>query len=287
MKKSIKLCLTTWLFTRALKCPCPQLIPRSGDAGAKVKCFSIYIDKGGEPYILVKSLSAGVLSCMEWTGSRFDKQVDVPLLAIDSSDVSITHFYGYSEVQYKGIFNFALGRTFYLPYIQIHLVSAIETMDQYFFNKKKLLTKQRIDLLRFLVQRQLDGKPISSPIDLMTGLYSLKWLLHPDRDPQQNRLRFYLDSLVDTGELKHIDHKYQLTGEALKAIEVYEEQERKHTENVKVQRRMLWLTFAIVLLTSAQAGLFKLPTLVDWSEWSVEHNHVLKPTATVKPVSGA
>jgi hypothetical protein len=232
-------------------------------------------------------MSEGMLGCLEWTGSSFDKPVDMELKAIESRDISITHFYGYSEVQYTGILDFTLGRTLFLPYFKIHLVRAIESADQYFFNKKKLLTKQRIDLLRFLVQRQLEGKPISSPIDLMTGLYSVKWVLHPDGDPQQERLRFYLDSLVDTGELRNIDHKYQLTGEALKAIEVYEEQERKHTENVKMQRRMLLLTLAIVFLTGAQAGLYKLPILLDLSGWKVAHYISLKSTATGKPASGA
>ncbi|WIV98460.1 hypothetical protein [Kinneretia aquatilis] len=283
----LELRLANSFLARALECPCPQLVPRSGAAGAKVKCFTIYIDKGGEPYLIVRSLSKGTLSCLEWTGSSFDKPVDVPLNVIESKDVSITHFYGYSEVQYHGVIDFALGRTLFLPYLKIRLVRAIEATDQYFFNKKKLLTKQRIDLLRFLVQRQLEGNPVSSPVDLMTGLYSVKWVLHPDRDPQQRRLHFYLDSLVDTGELRRRDHRYELTGEALKAIEVYEEQERKHTENVKVQRRMFWLTVAIVFLTGAQAGLYKLPTLLDLSDWKMGHNPSFEPTATGKPVSAA
>lgn len=270
--KSFELRLAIAYFTRALECPCPQLVPRSGVAGAKIKCFTIYVDKAGEPYLLVQHLSKGILSCLEWTGSSFDKSVEVALGEIESSDVSITHFYGYSEIQYKGVISFVLGRTLFLPYFKIHLVRAIEAVDQYFFNKKKLLTKQRIELLQFLVQRQLDGNSISSPIDLMTGLYSIKWVLHPDRDPQQKRLRFYLDSLVDTGELRRVNHNYELTGEALKAIEEYEEQERKHTENVKIQRGMFCLTFAIVLLTAAQAGLFKLPTLLDLGDWRIGHN---------------
>ena len=103
----------------------------------------------------------------------------------------------------------------------------------------------------------------------MTGLYSVKWIYHPDKESQRKRLTFHLDSLVDTGELRRVGLKYELTGEALKAIEIYEEQERKHTENVKIQRRMFWLTLAIVLLTGAQANLYKLPTLIDLSGWQL------------------
>lgn len=280
----IELRLAKLLLLEALKCPCPQLIPRSGAAGAKVNCFTIYIDRGGEPYLLVQSLSEGMLSCLEWSGSSFDKPLVVPLNEIETRDLAITHFYGYGEVQYRGLNDFLLGRTLFFPYIKIHVVRAIEATDQFFFNKKKLLTKQRIDLLRFLVQRRLEGIPISSPVDLMTGLYSLKWVLHPDRDPQQKRLHFYLESLVDTGELKRDGHRYELTGEALKAIELYEEQERKHTENVKAQRGMFWLTVAIVFLTGAQAGLYKLPTLLDLSDSKIGEAQSTEPANIVRPV---
>jgi hypothetical protein len=212
-------------------------------------------------------MSGDVLGCRQWTGQSFETAIDVSLATIEGQDLSVTHFYGHSEVEYRGVFDFALGRTFFLPYIKIHLVRAIESVDQYFFNKKKLFTKQRTDLLKFLVRRRLDGESISSPFELMTGLYSVRWVYHPDKDSQVKRLTFYLDSLVNTGELRRVDHKYELTGRALEAIEVYEEQERKHTENVKVQRRMFWLTLAIAFLTGAQAGLYKLPALLDLSAW--------------------
>ena len=51
----------------------------------------------------------------------------------------------------------------------------------------------------------------------------------------------------------------------VEAIEEYEEQERKHTENVKMQRRMFYVAVAVAFLTVAQAGLIKLPTLLDLS----------------------
>jgi hypothetical protein len=85
------------------------------------------------------------------------------------------------------------------------------------------------------------------------------------REAQHQKVEFYLDSLVDTGELKKINYEYVLTGNALRAIEEYEEQERKHTESVKIQWRMFWLTLVIALLTFVQAGLVKMPALIDLS----------------------
>lgn len=97
----------------------------------------------------------------------------------------------------------------------------------------------------------------------MTDLYTIKWVLHPQGEPQHQKLEFYLDSLVATGELEKVKNKYVVSGKALRTIEEYEEQERRHTENVKMQWRMFWLTLAIVVLTLVQAGLVKLPALID------------------------
>ncbi|MDG3066584.1 hypothetical protein ACFQ4M_03215 [Thauera mechernichensis] len=99
----------------------------------------------------------------------------------------------------------------------------------------------------------------------MTALYTIKWVFHPDRDSQRLKLRFYLRSLVDTGELRELNGGYEVTGNALRAIEEYEEQERKHTESVKTQRKIMWLTLVIAFLTAVQAGLLKLPTIFDLS----------------------
>lgn len=78
-------------------------------------------------------------------------------------------------------------------------------------------------------------------------------------------MEFYLDSLVLSGELKRDSYNYVVTGLALRTIEAYEEQERKHTENVKMQWRMFWLALAVAAAAIVQAGLVKLPSLVDLS----------------------
>lgn len=262
----IKLLILRWLLEHALRRKCPERVPRSGADGAKVNCLSVYVNRATEPYLLIRELSGDLAVALEWTGNRFDKHVEVPLREISTPDLEVTHFYGLDEVSYAGLRAWAWGHITRWPYVQIWIVRVIGSIDQYFFNKRKLITKQRIDLLKILVARELDGRGISSPIGLMTELYSLRWLRHPDADLQRQRLTFYLDSLVDTGELKKVNGEYHLTGEALKAIEVYEEQERKHTESVKEQRRMAWLTVAIVLLTAIQAGLVKLPTLLNWTQ---------------------
>jgi len=256
-----KLC--HYFLPRLLARACESTIPRSGEKGERVNCFTVSIDKAKEPYLIALELTGDELRCIEWNGEHYEIDTTVSLMSINPSQIQITHYYGLSEVRFFGIIDFALGRLTLWPYIQIHFVLALSKFDQYLFNKKKLITKQRVDLLRFLVSQALDGHDSFNEFDLMTQLYSIKWVLHPDQDSQRTKLEFYLESLADTGELRKANNKYFLTGHALRAIEETEEQERKHTENVKMQWRMFWLALVIAVLTLVQAGLVKLPALID------------------------
>lgn len=251
------------LLPKLLSRACESTIPRSGEKGAKVNCYVTAIDKGTAPYLIVLGISDDELECLEWNGSRYEKEARISLSSIHLKQFSITHYYGLASVGYQGLLDFVLNRVTCWPYIKIHFVLAFDRLGQYIFNKQKFYTKQRMELLKFLVSRALDGKTEHHALDLMTDLYTLRWYLHPQGEEQQQRVEFYLESLAETGELKQLNYKYVVTGLALRTIEEYEEQERKHTENVKTQSRMVWLTVAVAIAGLVQAGLVKLPTIID------------------------
>ena len=258
--------LTELVLSSILARPCEMRIPRSGTKGAAVNCFVVSIDKGDEPYLLVQALESGLLNCLEWNGSSFITPAKHPLASFRLRDFSITHYYGLAEVRYSGILDFAKDWLTKWPYVKIHAEQAFTHVDQYIFNKKKLVAKERKGLLKVLVNEALEGRAEHETLSLMTALYSNKWFSHPQGEQAQARLEFYLESLAETGELRKINYKYFVTGKALQAIEEYEEQERKHTENVKMQWRTFWLAVAVAFLTVVQAGLIKLPLILDLSE---------------------
>jgi len=242
---------------------CKASIPRSGKEGAQVNCFIVTVDQGNKPYLVVRGADGDDLICKEWDGSCYQIERRSRFNDFRLSDFRITHYYGLDTIEFNGIIDYVLNRISRWPYIKIHVYRFFDGFSQYVFNKKKFYTKQRMELLKFLVGRALDGQIEHNPIDLMTGLYSLRWFLHPQGIEQQRRVEFYLDSLVASGELKRDSYNYVVTGLALRTIEAYEEQERKHTENVKMQWRMFWLTVAVAAATVVQAELVKLPTLID------------------------
>lgn len=257
--------LSSWVLRRVLSRPCGSLISRSGSKGQAVNCFVTAIDKGDDPYLIVQSLINDQLGCIEWDGSSYTTVVEHPLDSFRMRDFRITHYYGLSEVRYDGLLDFMFSRLTAWPYAQIHVVRCFAQFDQFLFNKKKLVSKARNELLKLLVNEALDGRTEHESQELMTALYSIKWYSHPEGGGVHKRLEFYLNSLAETGELRKEKYKYIVTGLALRAIEEYEEQERKHTENVKMQWRTFWLALAVAALTVVQTGLVKLPALLDFT----------------------
>lgn len=260
---SLSLRLAKIALTRALSRPCEARIPRSGARGASVNCFTVAIDRDNAPYLIVLGLTSDQLSCIEWDGTRYETPRTIPLSDLTLREIRFTHYYGHSEVMYEGVLDFLWYRTIAWPYLQIHAGRRLSALDQYLFNKKKLVTQQRKGLLKVLLNRTLDGVAEHDPLDLMTELHTIRWYSHPQGDDMRRRLEFYLDSLVHTGELRCIDHHYAVTGQGVRALEDYEEQERKHAEGVRLQSRTFWVAVAVALLTVVQAGLIKLPAVVD------------------------
>ena len=111
-------------------------------------------------------------------------------------------------------------------------------------------------------------------LDLMTKIYSMRLFLHPSWEVQHKKMVLYLESLVSSGELSKINDEYVVTGKTISTIEKYEEDERRHTEAVKLQKKMFWLAIIAMIFAIVQSGVIKLPTVVDFSNNpTMENSH--------------
>ena len=181
--------LYKWHLPKLLSRVCKARVPRTGEEGAKVNCFVLTLDKDSSPYFFVENIDGDELVGLEWDGSSYSTKKKIPITDITKKNLFIKHYYGVSEVKYFGIYDYLINRITRWPYLKIRVHPWIESVDQYFFNKKKLVSKQRNDLLAFMISDQIDRihKGINS-LDLMTKLYSIKWVLHPEGDQQQEKL---------------------------------------------------------------------------------------------------
>ena len=263
----IKTFLYRWFLPRVIAKACASSIPRSGKKGEEVNCYVVALDHSDSPYFVATKIDGDVLTGVKWNGSSYADTGEISISDLESGTLNITHYYGLSEVPYHSIYNFAWHYLTRFIYLKIRIYRYIDTTFQYFFNKRKFVTKKRMELLRLMMDDQFDRihEGISA-IDLMTKIYSMRLFLHPSLEVQLKKMNLYLESLVLSGELCKSNNKYVVTGKAISTIEKYEENERRHTEAVKLQRKMFWLAIIAVIFAIVQSGVIKLPTLFDFSK---------------------
>jgi hypothetical protein len=219
--------------------------------------------QASEP-LIVESAVGDTLECLVFDGEQYSINAKIQFGNILNEPFEFTHFYGLATITYTGWLDLALGQIFRLPYIQTWFRRQRSKLSQGVYNRRKLVTKDRIGLLKAVLDAQLNGRDNVSSLDVMTAIHSIRWYLHPNSKAEHEKVKLYLHALADTGELRG-NFNYQITGKGIAAIELYEEQERLHAKSMSGQRKMVWLTVVIVLLTIVQAGLVKLPPLLDFS----------------------
>ena len=265
--KWLKLKLYLLFLPKLLKKSCPSIIPRSGEEGQKVNCYTIVIDKENKPYLILKCIKEKCVEAIMWNGQdKYDIDVTIQIAEILDDKLSIQHYFGLSTIEYFGIYDYLFHKYSRWIYIKTWLWDLNYRWGLFIYKKKKLVSKKRIDLLNYLVDHQLNSshKGVKT-FDLMTELYSIRWASHPDGDKQLELLELYLESLCESGELIKVNDEYVVTGKSLSTLEKDEELERRHQDSVRTQRRVFWLTLFLLLAALIQSGVIKIPVLLDFT----------------------
>lgn len=101
----------------------------------------------------------------------------------------------------------------------------------------------------------------------MNNIYTHKWLFHPDSTNFHNRILFYLNSLVASGDLK-IDGmgNYVAQPKALETLEKYRQESKREQRDNKLKYWTLFWSILAVLFTffSAWGTLVQAGILPKW-----------------------
>lgn len=254
------------LLPKILSCVCGATISRSGEAGEAVNCFVVVSTNATGQSYLLQNIVGRQVAALQYDGETYSVPAVIAIESIDSNSLSVRHFFGLDTIAYSGIRDVARGRFLRLPYAQIRMRRLWHRIAQRLFNRRKLVSKRRSDLLSEVVHLVERGEASVGSLDIMTARYGARWVDHPAWEQLDRQIRFHLAMLADSGELERVNHRFRPTGLALKAIEEIDEQERRHKENLRVQLVLGVLALGSLAMAAAQAGLVKFPTLIDLSK---------------------
>lgn len=232
----------------------------------QVNCFFTAVEEGGEPSYCLEAISGVDVAALKFDGRRYEIPTTLSLDRIDPATLRVTHHYGLDDIRYEGIRAVAWGLWTRWPYAALHLQRLRNRVAQRLFNRRSLVVRRRLDILRDVISATMGGEESVDPFDLMSARHGSRWAGHPAWASHHDLLARHLDLLVETGDLaKQSDGRYRATGQGLKTLQDSDEEDRKHKASQRVQWLLAVLTLISAVMAAAQAGLLKLPTVLDLS----------------------
>ncbi|QSX33779.1 hypothetical protein JYB87_00550 [Shewanella avicenniae] len=240
------------LLKSLLNKPAPDRIPRSGEEALSIDCNVVYFRSLDNSWtLLCDGICPKGVTGKYWLDNKEFGRISIPFYLMGDYELDITHFYGRYDLRYGSIAQY-----FWEGLIPVDKAKIlIGKGSQFLFNKKELVRSERIEVLKVILEKELDqGQHEISAVSLSTLLYTEKWVFHPDKSRQLRYNDLLLHSLHESGDLVKTQYGFKLCSKALVTIAQYEEDQKKHRENISQAKSMKWLTVALVVVGLIQAS---------------------------------
>lgn len=257
VKRWFSLKLLRWALRISLKRPAPRRIPRSGEEGKSVDCYSVDLRTldGIHCDIQVDSISKNAIIGRFWSGNSYEHSGSLVYNLLGNFEFSAHHFTGLSETRYTSVVDFIFQETFRVLYI----FKFLSKLRQMFFNLKTPQRRNRIEILQLLIiirlmadtdddiRFQFDENGHSA-FEIMKSLYGERIFGHPKYDWLSARLDLTLESLVTSADISERNNKFRAVGKALETISLFEEDNRRHRDRMFLNWVIAFLTLALVIV---------------------------------------
>ena len=150
---------------------------------------------------------------------------------------------------------------------------------------RSLGNSQRIAILREVLAATLSDGASVDAMDILTMRHGYRWAGHPDWEEHHRKLDALLSLMVEAGDVAGTNSEYRANGTTLRILAEADEEDRRHRGNWRIQAWLAVLALGTLGMTAAQAGLFKLPILWDWSVQTKvqQYQATGEPNATGQP----
>ena len=244
---------------RALRKPTPKRFSLDSENWPNIDYYSVHLTKKeNNDLFAAREFNPPDISAIMWDGEKFEETVQIPLSEIQSYDIEITHFFRQVRTKYTDAKDFLWGDLTLKP--QRYIFG--EWLAQRAYNQNTKFRHDRIAVLRELMALRLSRASDDFPwlfddhyleeTELFRAIYGDRVFGHEQSDRELAQFHFLLESLVASGELEKSEKKYRVSDNAIKSVAEYEEQERRHQDNVIHNNRLFWITVVLAVAAFAQ-----------------------------------
>lgn len=240
---------------RALNRKAPDTIPLSGMERLRRRDYytaRLRDDSTGENFSVTGVRQEG-LDGYWFSGVGSGREASVPTRFIRSLRLEITHYAQELELRYDSPIGFFWSALTFKARREVWRFR----FRVWAFSKKRLPRRDRMEILTWAYNWTLENesrRPSFSPLSFLIHKHGNLIIYHPEKDRLMRYYRVVFESLVASGDLNDIKASWSfcLSPKALDTLDRYEETDRRHADNLRQQRILGWLTFALVLIGAGQ-----------------------------------
>ena len=229
----------------ALKRPAPKTIPVTGPRQKQRNYSAVYLRAEDARYYVDNACPQGLEGAWFDPGDRAGWPASVPCGAIPQFELEIYRYAKEEQFTYRSAAKFLLHHYALIPWI----VLWCNRVRQVVYNTRRLVRVDRMELLRLIVEEDVESPSYRFDTGTVMSLkHGPLWAGHPDNGRAWRYSRLVLDSLVASGELRVQNGVYHLEAKALATLAQFEEDNRRHRDLVRLQRVLIWVTIALVIV---------------------------------------
>lgn len=231
----------------------PDRIP-TDERGLQNDVYAGYlVDADGNACLSIMEIDdAEIRGKWSLDGKNFTEDRTIPIAELESYVLYVEHYYRGWVFKTLGMSKLLLYRWTRWPWVKVRLDGILQERS----NRKELTRQDRMKVLEHILTETIKDRAFQThPTNLMTDLYTARWVRRPDKDELMNYYTFILDALKESGDLASTEHHgYKLTAKALNTVTAHAEDDRRHNDNKNIQTWIVVLTIALTLIGGIQAG---------------------------------
>jgi hypothetical protein len=255
---NINAILKKFAIRLAMRRPAPTEIPMARISGRLTRnYFSVYLGDSDEPrkFVVQRINNFGLSGLWFNDPAQVGNAASIPYDCLKQFDLVIVYYLDELEFLYTSAPGFILKQVSIAPYLSL----LQERFIRFLYNKRRLFRSDRIKVLTNILEETLNDDVIGvTASGLLRDLYGHRWILHPDNENLHRYYQLLLDSLVESNDLVRQTGYYTVTPNALTTLAAYEEDDRRHRDQMRQQKVLAFLTLSLVFVGFVQA-------YINWS----------------------
>lgn len=229
----------------------PDRIPRSGQEGAKVDCYSVQLMGPGEMYgMLIGSYKNGVVRGRLWHNSSYSVWAKLNNNTIGSCTFTAIHYIGNNSFYYDSSKSFIFKEITLHPYF----VCFFRALRSRAFASRSVSSADRHRVLTALLDHKIDdyeNRRNYRGVDLLTlmrRIYGNEILSHLQSGSLRARLQVALESIIEEGLASGDILNARLNSVAVAKIYEIDIENERHIDTRRNNQKIALLTFFIFIL---------------------------------------